>query len=745
MRYRAIFDDAATGIFQTSPEGRYLECNNALARIYGYASPAELQEAVSDLTGQVYVDPDTRPRFKAMVERDGQVTNFDARVYRKDGSIIWISENARAVYDADGGLMFYEGFVCDITALKTAEGALRESEERYALAMAGSHDGLWDWNLRSGRIYFSQRWHQMLGADASAFANGLPEDWFGRVHPEDLDGLRSAITVHRQGLSPHFAIEHRLRHTDGSYRWMLVRGTAVRDATGQATRIAGSLTDVTARKAAEEQLVRDAMHDALTGLPNRVLFTDRLDRSLSRTLRDKQHNFAVLLLDVDRFKGINDSFGHWVGDQLLVSFGQRVKACLRPNDTLARLGGDEFVVLLEGIHDAADAVCVADRVLAAMNRPFVLGTMEVFVTSSIGIAVGVAPQGEQAVRYTKPPDIIRDADTAMYRAKGQGKNRHQLFDPGMHAGVVAQLRIENDLRRALDRGELELYYQPILPMGGPTGTGGVRGFEALIRWNHPQRGLIPPAEFIPVAEETGLIAQIGRWVLDEACRQGALWHEMFPGCGLSVAVNLSGRQFSQADLSDQVTAALRLSSLPARFLTLEITESVVMENPREGEIMLQRLKELGVQLHIDDFGTGYSSLAYLQRFPVDAMKIDRSFVSRLGEGRENAEIIRAIVTLAHNLNISVTAEGIETPEQLAQLNAMKCENAQGFLLSHPLKRDAATALLAQGAGQCVGGVSRRGSFKRGLACSAAAADSAVRQWQRAAGHRSTARPRARAR
>jgi diguanylate cyclase (GGDEF)-like protein/PAS domain S-box-containing protein len=680
-KYRSMFERATVGIFQTTADGHYLDCNPALARIYGYDSPAELKASVVDVKRQLYVEDDARPRFIRLMAAHDHVAGFEARVYRKDGSIIWISETARAVRDGAGTFLYYEGFVSDVTAAKRAEEALRESQERYALAVEGANDGLWDWELRTGHIYFSPRWKAMLGCGEREIGV-LPEEWFGRIHPDDVKAVTAAVTAHRDGLSPHFEVEHRMRHRDGSYRWMLSRGTATRDATGRATRMAGSQSDVTARKHAEEQLLRDALHDGLTGLPNRVLFTDRLERSISRITRDRDHHFAVLFLDLDRFKGINDSLGHGTGDQLLIEFSRRLVACLRPSDTIARMGGDEFTILLEDPREPDDAVGVADRILAALKKPFTLGPHEVFVTTSIGIALS-------STGYVRPQDVLRDADTAMYRAKAAGKARYQIFDSSMHAGAVELLRIENDLRRALDRGEFELHYQPIVRIGDRQ----IRGFEALLRWRQPERGLIPPADFIPIAEETGLIVPIGRWVLIEACRQAATWATMFPAEPIDINVNLSGRQFQQNDLVEQVTATLKQTGLPPQRLILEITESVVMHDPEVTIDMLQRLKALGVQLNIDDFGTGYSSLAYLQRFPVDTMKIDRSFVARMSDGPENAEIVRTIVALAHNLNMKVTAEGIETPQQLAQLNELRCENGQGYLLARPVDAAAATEML----------------------------------------------------
>ncbi len=686
-QYRSMFDNATDGMFQTTADGSYLDCNPALARIYGYESADELKNSVADIKRQLYVENDARPRFVTIMREYGRVSGFEARVYRKDGSIIWISETAREVRDTQGNFLYYEGFVSDITARKLAEEALRESRQRYELAVCGANDGIWDWDLKTGYIYFSDRWREMLACDQdpitpNADLPSLPELWFNRVHPDDLENLTTAIAAHRDGLTSHFAIEHRMMHRDGTYRWMLCRGIAVHDQSGKAIRMAGSLSDITDRKHAEEQLLRDALHDGLTGLPNRVLFNDRLERSIARVTRDPNHHYAVLFIDLDRFKRVNDSLGHVVGDELLLGFAKRLIACLRPSDTVARLGGDEFTILLEDPKAPDDAVSVAERILAILKSPFDLGAHEVFASASIGIAVS-------STGYTRPQDVLRDADTAMYRAKSLGKSRHQLFDTAMHAAAVKLLQIENDLRRAIDRHELRLHYQPIVRID----TRRICAFEALIRWQHPERGLVSPADFIPIAEETGLIVPIGKWVLHEACRQAASWHAMFPENPIDVNVNLSARQFSQPDLVEQVTTTLRQSGLPPQHLILEITESVVMEHPEKTIEMLNRLKALGIKLNIDDFGTGYSSLAYLQRFPVDAMKIDRSFVARMTESAENAEIVRTIVSLAHNLNIKVTAEGIETDEQWACLADLDCEHGQGYLLSRPVDGPSATIIL----------------------------------------------------
>jgi diguanylate cyclase (GGDEF)-like protein/PAS domain S-box-containing protein len=565
--------------------------------------------------------------------------------------------------------------------LQKINSEIYASEERYALAIRGANDGLWDWDVKAGCVHYSERWKEMLGCADQQIGDSLQE-WFSRVHPDDLESFQSAIASHCDGVTPLFQVEHRMLHSDGRYRWMLSRGIAVRDAAGKATRMAGSQTDVTARREAEDQLLRDALHDGLTGLPNRVLFCDRLERSLTRMLRDSKHNFAVLFLDIDRFKGINDSLGHGLGDQLLVAFARRIGGLLRPSDTFARLGGDEFTILLEDPHEPDDATTVAGRLIDALKEPFDIESHEIYITTSIGIACGDS-------RYTRPQEILRDADTAMYRAKAKGKSRFEVFDIDMHTRAVKLLQLENDLRRAIDHQEFEVFYQPIIRMS----NGRVRAFEALIRWRHPEQGLIAPGDFIPIAEETGLIVPIGWWVLEQACRQTVQWHALTPERAVDINVNLSGKQFSQPDLVDRVLGMLRDTGLDPKHLILEMTESVVMENPEATAKVLQRLKDLGVQLNIDDFGTGYSSLANLQKFPVDTMKIDRSFVAGMIDSPENAEIIRTIVHLAHSLKMNVTAEGIENPEQLAQLEMLQCESAQGFLFSRPLDSKAATALL----------------------------------------------------
>ena len=436
----------------------------------------------------------------------------------------------------------------------------------------------------------------------------------------------------------------------------------------------------------KEHFRHAAFHDSLTGLPNRAMFTELLKAEIESSKRRDSHLFAVLFLDLDRFKNINDSLGHTHGDLLLVAFAERLERTLRPVDTLARFGGDEFAILLSGMSDATDAVRVAQRIHNELSQPFVLDKNSAFATASIGIALSSSG-------YERPEDILRDADTAMYRAKENGKARYELFDHAMHARAVSRLQLESDLRQAVERNEFCVYYQPIVSLQ----TGRLAGFEALVRWNHPRRGLVSPVDFIPVAEETGLIVPIGEWVLNEACMQIRRWQIESPSHrSLSLSVNLSGRQVAQPDLLERIKEALDTSRLSPHCLKLEITESVVMENAEAAAQMFKQLRLLGVQLSIDDFGTGYSSLSYLHRFPLNYLKIDRSFVMRLTMDNDNA-IVRTISTLARNLGMEVIAEGIETEEQHQQLKMLGCEFGQGYLFSRPVDNDGVARLLAHDA------------------------------------------------
>jgi diguanylate cyclase (GGDEF)-like protein/PAS domain S-box-containing protein len=560
--------------------------------------------------------------------------------------------------------------------------SLTASEQRCAMLLKGASDGGWDWDLATNRMHFCERWKGMLGYAADELSE-RPDEWFTRVHPEDIERVQSEIMSHLLGQTPQFQSEHRLRGKDGEYRWMLCRGLAVMDSDRHVYKMTGSLSDVTDHKKTEKELLHNAYHDALTGLPNRSLFTDRLKKSIEKVRNGEGYSFGVLFLDLDRFKVVNDSLGHQIGDQLLVATARRLESCLRPGDIVARLGGDEFAIILEQVRQVNDAVQAAERIREHLSSPFNLSGHEVFISASIGIALNQTASEE-------PEEMLRNADTAMYRAKEQGRGSFELFDKAMQARNAALSQLETGLRRALAHDEFRVHYQPIISLD----SWRISGFEALLRWEHPEHGYVSPLKFIPVAEETGLIIPIGQWVLKEACKQLRVWQDQFPSQPpLAMAVNLSGKQFSQPDLIDRIAQILKESDLEASSLKIEITESAIIENIDAAALMLKRIKSLGVRLCLDDFGTGYSSLSYLHRFPIDTLKIDRSFVSKINVPK-NTEIVRTILTLAANLGMDVVAEGVETRDQILKLTGLNCEYVQGYLLSKPIDGSAMRELIS---------------------------------------------------
>lgn len=689
-RLAIAIDSIGTGVIitdPTQPNNPTIFVNKAFTTLTGYRLDEAIGKNCRFLQGA-----DTDPQIVSQIRQ--AITEVQPIIctilnYRKDGSTFWNELTINPVFDHAGQLINFIGLQTDVTNRRHAEAALRESEERYALAVQGANDGIWDWNLKTNEVYFSARWKAMLGYQDYEIGHSLNE-WLTRIHPEDVSWIERMLNEHLNGLTPHFEGEYRILHRDGLYRWMLSRGLAVQDSNGATSRMAGSQTDVTAWKRAEEKLVHDALHDTLTGLPNRVLLLERLRHAIHLSQRSNSL-FAVLFIDLDRFKVINDSLGHMLGDELLISIADRLAHCLRPSDTIARLGGDEFVILLEDVKDRKSVTAVAERIQEALTLPFTLGGHEVFTAASIGIAFS-------SKHYTRPEELLRDADTAMYHAKERGRGRYQIFNSGMHTHAVALLQLETDLRRALERQELRLHYQPIVSLR----TKQIIGFESLLRWQHPKRGEVSPQEFIPIAEETGLIVPIGHWILQEACLHMYQWHQRFPERKLTVNVNLSGKQFTP-QLIQEVSQILEETGLEAQFLKLEITESILMENAELAIVTLAQLRDLGTHLAIDDFGTGYSSLSYLHRFPIDTLKIDRSFTSKIDTDGEQLAIVRTIITLAWNLGMEVVAEGVETPKQLAQLRALHCDHAQGFFFCHAVDEKSVLQLLDETASESFDG------------------------------------------
>ena len=623
--------------------------------------------------------------FKALATietqfRTGDDFEEEYRIVRPDKSICWVRVRAFPVRDVMGKVNRFVGIAEDITKRREAEEAVRKSEEQFRLTFEMAPIGMAISSLKSK----FQRVNQAL-CDALGYSQEelLGASFAEISHPEDWETHRNLEQLLIQGKETDFQIEKRFIAKDGRIVDTLLKVLVVRDADGKPLHFNNQIVDITERKSMEKQLLHDALHDALTGLPNRALFMDRLEQQLKKSQKNDAYMFAVLFLDLDRFKVVNDSVGHLVGDKLLIEIARRLEKSIAPTDTVARLGGDEFTILLENISSKSEATLVAESIYQTLSFPFNIDGYELFSTASIGIALS-------SVGYEHPEDILRDADLTMYSAKEQGKARYEVFDNSLRDRALQRLELETDLRRALERNEFEVYYQPITSLQ----LGVLSGFEALVRWNHPTKGRIQPGEFIPICEETGLILPLSNWLLKEACQTTRNWQLKYPEHpAIRMSVNLSALQFRESHLIEEVEKVLQETGLSGEFLKLEITEGTLIDNIDVVTEIILHLRKKQIQFSIDDFGTGYSSLSYLHRFPVDTIKIDRSFVSQM-QADENSAIVKAIVTLAHMLDMDVIAEGIETTAQLAQLRLLQCEYGQGFFFSKPLSKAKAEALIA---------------------------------------------------
>ena len=623
--------------------------------------------------------------FKALATietqfRTGDDFEEEYRIIRPDESICWVRVRAFPVRDVMGKVNRFVGIAEDITNRREAEEALRKSEEQFRLTFEMAPIGMAISSLK-GKF---QRVNSAL-CDALGYTEEelLGVSFAEISHPEDWEVHRNLEQLLMKGKETDFQIEKRFIAKDGRIVDTLLKVLVVQDEDGTPLHFNNQIVDITERKSMEKQLLYDALHDALTGLPNRALFMDRLEQQLKKSQNNDKYLFAVLFLDLDRFKVVNDSVGHLVGDKLLIEIARRLEKSIAPTDTVARLGGDEFTILLENISSKSQATLVAESIYQILTFPFNIDGYEIFSTASIGIALSSAG-------YENPEDILRDADLTMYSAKEQGKARYEVFDNSLRDRALQRLELETDLRRALERKEFEVYYQPITSLQ----LGILSGFEALVRWNHPTKGRIQPGDFIPICEETGLILPLSNWLLKEACQTTRDWQLKYPEHpAIRMSVNLSAQQFRESHLIKEVERVLEETGLSGEFLKLEITESTLIDNIDLVTEIILHLRKKQIQFSIDDFGTGYSSLSYLHRFPVDTIKIDRSFVSQM-QAEENSAIVKAIVTLAHMLNMDVIAEGIETTAQLAQLRLLQCEYGQGFFFSKPLNKERAEALIA---------------------------------------------------
>ncbi len=711
-RLDCTLDSAHVVLWTVDPAGPTLELEG---RGEGVASGFEEDLPGDFETWHERIHPDDEARVMAAlrgVRGPGDPIEVEYRLVQPDGRLVWLlmrgSLLQRQLPGSPEPVMMARGVAIDVTRQKTAEERARQATELHQRALHDLQEIVYQTDLDGAWTLLNPAWTAITGFGVHD-ALGRPSTDY--LHPVDRQVVSKLLLEIVSGQRERIHCELRLLTADGDWRWIEASSRLLRDAAGAPVGTAGILHDATEKRAAEaalqaanatlerrvderteqlrrlnEQLVHDAFHDNLTGLPNRALFVDRLSQAIERARRAPRRSYAVLLLDFDRFKIVNDCFGHAHGDALLREMARRLVATVRPADTLARLGGDEFTVLLEDLEDAGEAARVAARLERGLLEPFTVAGRPLHVTASIGLAAGSAA-------YDAPGDVLRDAEIAMYQSKTAGRARLTVFERAMRERALQAVTLEADLRAALARGALSVQYQPIVS----TEDGSVVGLEALARWPHPTFGLVPPGQFIAVAEETGLIVDLDRFVMRTALRDLARWRADAPGRELTLGFNLSGQQFQRDDLVAEVTRALAANRLPACAVNVEITESLMLATSPRVSNNLDGLRRLGVKLHIDDFGTGYSSLGYLQRFSADAIKIDRVFVSNMLSHPESAELVRTIVQMASHLGMSVIAEGVERHEQLERLRASGCRYAQGFLFARPMDATAVGGFLAASA------------------------------------------------
>lgn len=663
--YRTFFEHSTIGMYRSTPDGRFIEVNAALAKLLGYHDPAELLSGI-DHVADIYLEASLRDELLDQLSNQPHGATLEFALRRTDGSVIWVLERGRAVRGPDGQVLYFEGTILDVTERRDTELALRASEQRYRALVDNSRVGVFIAN--EGRYtYVNAAFAEMLGRTQEELA-GL--HFREVIAPEALRRAAELYEAQRASEPAPYSFETLLLHADGEQRVPVIATISVLEK-GREFVTTGTLVDIREQKQIERRLRHNATHDPLTDLPNRALFLERLEQALQRGHATGVHDYAVCFLDLDGFKIVNDSLGHTAGDELLRAIAARIRKCIEPWDLVSRHGGDEFTLLLDQIPSIEAAVAVASRIHDALATPFLVNGTEIFTKASIGIAFGNED-------YRSPDDLLRDADTAMYQAKARQTSRIAVFDRRMHETARRRLQLETDLRLALDRGEFTLHYQPVCELGSRR----VRGFEALVRWQHPRMGLLLPRDFLAVAEETGLIVPLGEWVLQEALRRLEAWQQHDPG--LFMSVNIAHRQFRYPQLADQVERALAQSGISAGTLHLELTESIFMENPRTATMRLEKLRAMGISLSLDDFGTGYSSFAHLNRYPIDTLKTDRSFVVEAGKSRRGHKVLTAIVELGQAIGLQLIAEGVENAGQVKRLRRLGVRYGQGNHLGRPL-------------------------------------------------------------
>lgn len=677
--YRELFENANDLIYTHDLQGNFTSLNRAGELITGYSREEAVKMNISQVVAPEFLE--TARLMSGRKIAGEKPTAYELEIISKYGERVSLELSTRLIYQGDQPIGV-QGIGRDITERKQTEKALIQSEQSYRFLSEGimhqvwtaTPDGIPDYVSRQTLEYFGKPAEEVLG-----------DKWISAVHPDDFPSTREKW-IRSLATGENYEAEFRLLRADGVYRWHLARASAGVDQSGKIFKWFGTNTDIDDQKAAEAKLNFFAMHDPLTQLPNRAQFMLCLEQAINRYAKNPKAQFAVLYLDLDRFKIINDSLGHNTGDKLLVAIAERLTACVRPGDVIARLGGDEFTILLMRSGNEENVCLIAERLQSEISTPFYFDNYEVYTTASIGVIMADAVK-------RKPEDYLRDADAAMYQAKANGKARYEIFDHEMHERSLGILELETDLRRAVERQEFEVYYQPIVLLD----TGEILELEALIRWRHPERGLISPAEFISSAEETGLIVPIGEWILVEACRQIGDWQKRFPQANdLSVSVNLSAKQLLQPHLIERIMKSLAENNLLPRHLKLEVTESVVMEHAEESLKVLDRLNKFGIGVSTDDFGTGFSSLSYLHQFPFVRLKIDRSFISQIENDQKSEAIVKTILMLSQSLNIEAVAEGIENENQMDKLKSFGCHLGQGYLFSKPIKAEEVERLIAEG-------------------------------------------------